>query len=77
MCLCKCCKFVTQVLFLVQVIALGSTNREVHMTAEEVLFLETKLTVNHQLCEQYGVQGIQTNNVAFVCKPAILVLNTK
>ena len=32
----------TQVLFSVQVMALRSTNREVNMTAGEVLFLETK-----------------------------------
>ena len=32
-------KFATQVLFSVQVMALGSTNREVNITAGDVLFL--------------------------------------
>ena len=41
--MCKCGKFATQALFSVQVMALGSTNREVNMTAGEVLFLETML----------------------------------
>ena len=49
--MCKCGKFATQALFSVQVIALGSTNREVNMTAGEVLFLETMLAVSSiQLC---------------------------
>ena len=43
MCLCKCGKFAKQALFSVQVMALGSTNREVNMTAGEVLFLERQL----------------------------------
>ena len=41
-CLCKCGKFATQALFSIQVMALGSTNREVNMTAGEVLFLRDK-----------------------------------
>ena len=41
--LCESGKFATQALFSVQVMALGSTNREVNMTAGEVLFLETML----------------------------------
>ena len=39
-CLCERGKFATQTLFSVQVMPLGSTNREVNMTAGEVLFLE-------------------------------------
>ena len=48
MCLCERGKFVTQALFSVQVMALGSTNREVNMTAGEVLFLGENL-LYHQL----------------------------
>ena len=48
-CLCKCGKFATQAPFSVQVMALGSTNREVNMAAGEVLFLETKLAVSSAL----------------------------
>ena len=49
--MCKCGKFATQALFSVQVMALGSTNCEVNMTAGEVLFLETMLAVSSiQLC---------------------------
>ena len=39
-CLCERGKFATQALFSVQVMALESTNREVNMTAGDVLFLE-------------------------------------
>ena len=48
--MCECGKFATQALFSVEVMALGCTNREVNMTAGEVLFLETKLAVYHELC---------------------------
>ena len=47
--LCKCGKFATQALFSVQVMALGSTKREVNMTAWEVLLLETMLAVSSAL----------------------------
>ena len=49
MCLCERGKFATQALFSVQVMALGSTNREVNMAAGGVLFLETKLAVSSAL----------------------------
>ena len=47
--MCKCGKFATQAFFSVQVMALGSTNREVIMTAGEVVFLETMLAVSSAL----------------------------
>ena len=42
-CVFVCGKFAKQALFSVQVMALGSTNREAKMTAGEVLFLATML----------------------------------
>ena len=48
-------KFATQALFSVQVMALGSTNREVNMTAGEVLFLETMLAVSSALLAIYDL----------------------
>ena len=76
MCICvsKCGKFATQALFSVQVMALGSTNREVNMTAGEVLFLETKLAVSSALLAVWPPGN--TNNEALVFEPAFLV-NTK
>ena len=47
--MCKCGKFATQALFSVQVMALGSTNREVNITAGEVLFVVTKLAISSAL----------------------------
>ena len=61
--MCKCGKFATQALFSVQVKALGSTNREVNMTAGEVLFLETKLAVSSALLAIWPPRN--TNNEAF------------
>ena len=49
-CLCERGKFATQALFSAQVMAVGSTNREVNMTAGEVLFLERQSYLYHQLC---------------------------
>ena len=61
--LCECCKFATQALFSVQVMALGSsTNREVNMTAGEVLFLETKLAVSSPLLLTATWPPRNTNN---------------
>ena len=73
--LCKCGKFATQALFSVQVMALGSTNREVNMTAGEVLFSETMLAVSSALLAIWPPRN--TNNEAFVFEPAFLLLNTK
>ena len=55
--------------------ALGSTNREVNMTAGEVLFLETMLAVSSALLAIWPPRN--TNNEAFVFEPAFLLLNTK
>ena len=75
-----CGKFATQALFSVHVMALGSTNREVTMTAGEVLFLETKLltAVSSALLAIVWPPRKQTNNqaLAFVFEPAFLPLNT-
>ena len=71
---CKCDKFAIQALFSVQVMALGSTNREVNMTAGEVIFLETKLAVSSALLALWPQRN--TNNEAFVFEPAFL-LDTK
>ena len=69
-------KFATQALLSVQVVALGSTNREVNMTAGEVLFLETMLlVVSSALLAIWPPRN--TNNEAFVFEPAFLLLNTK
>ena len=61
----------------VQVMALGSTNREVNMTAGEVLFLETVLliAVSSALLAVWPPRN--TNNEAFVFGPAFLLLNKK
>ena len=67
--LCECGKFATQALFSVQVMALGSTNREVNMTAWEVLFLETML--------QLIWPPRNTNNTTFVFEPAFLPTTKK
>ena len=77
MCLCKCGKFATQVLFSVQVMALGSTNSEVNRTAGEVIFLETKLliVVSSALLAIWPPR--KTINEVFVFEPAFLHLNTK
>ena len=49
--LCERGKFATQALFSVEVMALGSTNREVNMTAGEVLFMDRHwLSKLYQLC---------------------------
>ena len=64
--MCKCGKFATQALFSVQVMALGSTNREVNMTAGGVLFLETMLAVSAALLAIYGLQGTQTTKLLFL-----------
>ena len=74
--LCKCGKFATQALFSVQVMALGSTNGEVNVTAGMVLFLGTMLAVSSSaLLAIWSPRN--TNNEAFVFEPAFLVLNTK
>ena len=77
MCLCKCGKFATQALFSVQVMALGSTNREVNMTAGEVLFLETMLLIAVSSALLAIWPPRKTNNETFVFEPAFLLLNTK
>ena len=59
MCLCERGKFATQALFSVQVMALGSTNREVNMTAGEVLFLERACCIISSDCHMYA-GGSQT-----------------
>ena len=60
----NCGKFATQTLFSVQVMALGSTNREVNMTAGEMLFLETKQAVSSALLAIWPPWN--TNNEAFL-----------
>ena len=50
MCLCERGKFATQVLLSVQVMALGSTNREVNMSAGEVLFLKRACCIMSSDC---------------------------
>ena len=75
MCLFKCDKFATQALFSVQVMALGSTNREVNMSAGEVLFLETKLAVSSALLTIWPPRN--TNNEAFVFEPDFLLKTKK
>ena len=49
-CLCERGKFATQALFSVQVMALRTTNREVNMTAGEVLFLERASSIISSDC---------------------------
>ena len=73
MCLRERGKFATQALFSVHVMALGSTNREVNMTAGEML-LETKQAVSSALLAIWPPSN--TNNEAFVFEPAFLLLNT-
>ena len=56
MCLCERGKFATQALSSVKVMALGSTNREVNMTAGEVLFLERACCIissDHRMQEDH------------------------
>ena len=73
-CLCERGKFVTHALFSVQVMALGSTNREVIITAGEVLFLETKLAASSALLVIWPPRN-QTKKLSFF-EPAFLLLNT-
>ena len=72
-CLCERGKFVTHALFSVQVMALGSTNREVIMTAGEVLFLERACRIISSDC---NTQDDHNNHEVLGFEPAFLLLST-
>ena len=74
MCLCERGKFATQVLlFSVQVMALGSINSEVNMTAGEVLFLERQACCIISSASDVVSKEHKTNNEDFVFEPAFLL----
>ena len=79
-CLCERGKFATQALFSVQVMALGSTNREVNMTAGEVLLVGDNAInscIITSASKMASKEHKQTTKLLLLNLPAFLLLNTK